>query len=115
MGGIAKRRHSFGCHPSVLTRSSESIYPSAFQPTKTPQRHKVYVQDLVREYGARVWQAIHGEGGLVYVCGSSGKMPQAVREALIETFQNHGNMSREQAEAYLVTLEKSARYKQETW
>jgi sulfite reductase alpha subunit-like flavoprotein len=46
---------------------------------------------------------------------SSGKMPQAVREALIEVFQQEGHMSRADAEAYLVKMEKDSRYKQETW
>jgi sulfite reductase alpha subunit-like flavoprotein len=42
-------------------------------------------------------------------------MPQAIREALIEVFQQHGEMERDGAEAYLVGMEKSGRYKQETW
>lgn len=42
-------------------------------------------------------------------------MPQAIREALIEAFQSHGEMAREDAEAYLAQMEKSGRYKQETW
>jgi sulfite reductase alpha subunit-like flavoprotein len=42
-------------------------------------------------------------------------MPQAVREALIEAFQEHGSIDREGAEAYLVGMEKSGRYRQETW
>ena len=42
-------------------------------------------------------------------------MPQAVREALIEVFQSEGNLSRDDAEAFLVSMEKSGRYKQETW
>ena len=42
-------------------------------------------------------------------------MPQAVREALIEVFQAEGSLSREDAENYLLTMEKEARYKQETW
>jgi sulfite reductase alpha subunit-like flavoprotein len=42
-------------------------------------------------------------------------MPQAVREALIEVFQEHGKTDREGAEAYLVSMEKSGRYRQETW
>jgi sulfite reductase alpha subunit-like flavoprotein len=42
-------------------------------------------------------------------------MPQAVREALIECFQKHGSLSREEAEGYLAAMEKSGRYKQETW
>jgi sulfite reductase alpha subunit-like flavoprotein len=42
-------------------------------------------------------------------------MPQAIREALIEVFQRHSEMERDDAEAYLVGMEKSGRYKQETW
>jgi sulfite reductase alpha subunit-like flavoprotein len=42
-------------------------------------------------------------------------MPQAVREALIEVFQQQGSMSREDAETYLIRMEKSGQYKQETW
>lgn len=51
----------------------------------------------------------------MYVCGSSGKMPQAVREALIEAFQEHGKIERGEAEAYLAGMEKAGRYRQETW
>lgn len=42
-------------------------------------------------------------------------MPQAVRESLIEVFQQQGNISRDDAEAYLIAMEKTGRYKQETW
>lgn len=73
------------------------------------------MQDLVRQQSALVYSAIVKHGGMVYICGSSGKMPQAVREALIEGFQSNGEMGREDAEAYLVALEKTGRYKQETW
>jgi sulfite reductase alpha subunit-like flavoprotein len=52
---------------------------------------------------------------MVYICGSSGKMPQAVREALIEVFQMQGDMAREDAEGYFAKMEKEGRYKQETW
>lgn len=79
------------------------------------QRQKVYVQDLVRQQSQKVYDAVVNKSGIIYICGSSGKMPQAVREALIEGFQEHGELSREDAEAYLVALEKSGRYRQETW
>jgi sulfite reductase alpha subunit-like flavoprotein len=62
-----------------------------------------------------VYDALANRNGLVYICGSSGKMPQAIREALIETFQKHGAVEREGAEAYLAAMEKTGRYKQETW
>ncbi|CAI6336944.1 unnamed protein product [Periconia digitata] len=79
------------------------------------QLQKVYVQDLVRQQSAGIYRALGQLSGIVYLCGSSGKMPQAVREALIEVFQKEASMPREDAEAYLVNMEKSGRYKQETW
>ncbi|KAF2204266.1 sulfite reductase flavo protein alpha-component [Delitschia confertaspora ATCC 74209] len=79
------------------------------------QRQKVYVQDLIREHGQQVYDALANRNGLIYICGSSGKMPQAVRESLIEVFQGHSGQGREEAEKYLAEMEKSGRYKQETW
>ncbi|KAI9832789.1 MAG: hypothetical protein M1819_004009 [Sarea resinae] len=86
------------------------------------QRQKIYVQDLVREHSALVYRLLHDLSGIIYICGSSGKMPQAVREALIEAFQKEAPRDgsgpvgdRDAAEAYLLTMEKEGRYKQETW
>ncbi|KAI9885183.1 MAG: hypothetical protein M1823_003022 [Watsoniomyces obsoletus] len=79
------------------------------------QRSKIYVQDLIRQQAELVYQLLHEQSGLVYICGSSGKMPQAVREALIEVFQGRGGIDRPGAEAYLLKMEKEGRYKQETW
>lgn len=87
----------------------------SLRPLIHTQRQKVYVQDLVRQQGGAIFDALANHDGIVYLCGASGKMPQAVREALIEVCSNVGNMEREAAEAYLVTMEKTGRYKQETW
>lgn len=85
------------------------------------QQQKSYVQDVIRQNFPLFFEALHDMRGSVYICGSSGKMPQAVREALIETFQNGGaplagqSYTRSQAEEYLIGMEKVGRYKQETW
>lgn len=79
------------------------------------QKQKVYVQDLVREQAELVYRLLHQQSGIVYICGSSGRMPQAVREALIEVFEGRGPMDRAAAESYLLSMEKEGRYKQETW
>ncbi|KAJ5573613.1 uncharacterized protein N7459_008040 [Penicillium hispanicum] len=85
------------------------------------QAQKVYVQDTIRHNFQLFFRLLHEMQGSVYICGSSGRMPQAVREALIEAFQNGGTpvpgqpYSRSQAEEYLIGMEKSGRYKQETW
>lgn len=42
-------------------------------------------------------------------------MPQAVREALIEVFEQEGHLERAAAETHLMHMEKNGRYQQETW
>lgn len=79
------------------------------------QKQKIYVQDLIKEQYELVHRLICDRGALVYVCGSSGKMPNAVRVALTEVFTKCGNMRQGDAEAYLQAMEKDGRYKQETW
>ncbi|OJJ64928.1 hypothetical protein ASPSYDRAFT_54318 [Aspergillus sydowii CBS 593.65] len=83
------------------------------------QKQKVYVQDVIKENSSLVFNLLHDKGGAVFVCGSSGRMPQAVRESLTEAFQS-GNeagtqsFSRREAEDHLMGMEKTGRYKQET-
>jgi sulfite reductase alpha subunit-like flavoprotein len=85
------------------------------------QQQKVYVQDRVREHAEVIFNMLHEDGGSVFICGSSGRMPQAVREALIGCFQHRNAPSgsstynREQAEHFLLEMEKTGSYKQETW
>lgn len=79
------------------------------------QSHKVYVQNLIRQHSDSVYRMLHDGVGLVYVCGSSGKMPQAVRAALADVFRDVGSLDQKDAESYMEAMEKEGRYKQETW
>lgn len=79
------------------------------------QEHKIYVQDLIKKHSHAVYGHLHDRGGLVYVCGSSGKMPKAVRAALVDVFRECGDMDQRDAEGFLEAMEREGRYKQETW
>lgn len=79
------------------------------------QGQKIYVQDLINQHSTEVFRLLHDLGGTVYVCGSSGKMPIAVRNALIMAFQRSGSIDHQSCEEYLLQMEKEGRYKQETW
>lgn len=92
-------------------RMSLTVHPAFSR----DQDHKIYVQDLIRQHSDSVYDLFHAGGGFVYVCGSSGKMPVAVRAALVDVFKDAGNMEQKDAEAYMVAMEKEGRYKQETW
>lgn len=46
---------------------------------------------------------------------SSGKMPQAVREALLDVMEKESKITRSQVEAWFKHMETMGRYQQETW
>jgi sulfite reductase alpha subunit-like flavoprotein len=81
------------------------------------QPEKIYVQDIIREEGQMIEYLIREEGAIIYVCGSSGKMPLAVREALIDvcTEFNPHKLSRERIQSHFEALERHGHYVQETW
>ncbi|KAJ9647570.1 NAPDH-dependent diflavin reductase [Knufia peltigerae] len=105
------------------------------------QREKVYIQDRIRERSGLIWEYLRENHATIIVCGSSGQMPKAVRQALVDALieqaqkrRSEGSLthhtesiaasddetenpieSHEDAEKYLARLEKEGRYKQETW
>ena len=93
----------------------ESLPLQVFTAFSRDQKQKVYVQNLIKEQSSLVYRLLHDLGGIVYVCGSSGRMPKAVRIALTEAFAEAGCMHQGDAEALLQAMEKEGRYKQETW
>ena len=79
------------------------------------QKGKAYVQDLIRRHSQLVCDMIYRQNAIVFVCGSSGKMPQAVRDALISALEREVPLERTAAELCIASMEKQDRYKQETW
>ncbi|ETN40379.1 uncharacterized protein HMPREF1541_04656 [Cyphellophora europaea CBS 101466] len=81
------------------------------------QATKVYVQDQIRDHGETIASMMQDGRTVVIVCGASGQMPKAVRQALIDVLAQNGQwrMLPEEAEEYVADMEKRGRYKQETW
>lgn len=87
------------------------IYPAFSR----DQKHKQYVQDLIAQNSKTVYKIICLEQGIIFVCGSSGKMPLAVRTAIKGAIVKESSMSEADAESYMTMMERNNRYKQETW
>ena len=73
------------------------------------QRHKVYVQDRLREQAARVWNWIDS-GAHFYVCGDAKRMAKDVDAALHDIVAGQSGMSDEDAAAYVQAMAKQRRY-----
>ncbi|WP_425318988.1 assimilatory sulfite reductase (NADPH) flavoprotein subunit [Vibrio panuliri] len=78
------------------------------------QQEKVYVQHRLLENGAQVWQWIE-DGAYLYVCGDATRMAKDVHEALVSIAQEHGKLSKEQAEEFINNLRKEKRYQRDVY
>lgn len=73
------------------------------------QRHKVYVQDRMREHGAQLWSWLQ-DGANFYVCGDAHRMAKDVDQALRDIATAHGNLTPEAAAVYVKQLAADKRY-----
>lgn len=78
------------------------------------QEYKIYVQDRMREQGAEIYKWLEA-GGHFYVCGDASRMAKDVDDALHEIVAQHGNMSADEASAYVKQLASDARYQRDVY
>jgi sulfite reductase (NADPH) flavoprotein alpha-component len=71
---------------------------------------KTYVQDRLRRQGRDVYAWLE-EGAYLYVCGDSAHMAPDVHAALTDIVSEHGGLDRDEAGAYLSTLQRDRRYR----
>ncbi|RLV93635.1 NADPH-dependent diflavin oxidoreductase 1 [Spathaspora sp. JA1] len=79
-----------------------------------PAKYK-YVQDGLFDQYKLVGDLIINQSARIFVCGSSGKMPREVKLTFVEVIKKFGNMSDEEANKYIVSLEDNGRYKEDAW
>ncbi len=75
---------------------------------------RVYVQDLVRKQGNRVWELIEA-GATIYICGDGAAMEPDVKRALAALYSEEKQVTLEVADAWLNTMAKDGRYVLDVW
>ena len=73
------------------------------------QEKKVYVQHKMLEKKAQLWSWLQ-DGAIFYVCGDASRMAKDVDQALRTIAQEEGDMSEEDAAAWVKNLLKERRY-----
>ncbi|RHZ63323.1 hypothetical protein Glove_330g11 [Diversispora epigaea] len=79
------------------------------------QESKVYVQHRLLENQKYIWDLIYTRAGYFYVCGDAKNMARDVNNALIKIAQSCGEMSEEDATAYIKDLRGQGRYQEDVW
>ncbi|MBF7694391.1 molybdopterin-dependent oxidoreductase [Acinetobacter sp. EC115] len=73
------------------------------------QEQKVYVQDRMREHGAELWEWLE-QGAYFCICGDASRMAKDVDATLKQIICQFGDKSPEQAQNYLISMNKDKRY-----
>ncbi len=78
------------------------------------QETKIYVQDRMMERAARLWSWLQ-EGAHVYVCGDAKRMAKDVDAALHRIISEQGNLTEDEAKAYVSRLKSEKRYQRDVY
>ena len=87
----------------------------AFSRDGPPDEKKTYVQDVISRNAKTIYNYLIHRNGSLFISGSSGKMPQGIKESVIEIISTEQDISKEQAQEVHAKLERQGRWKQETW
>jgi sulfite reductase alpha subunit-like flavoprotein len=87
----------------------------AFSRDGPADEKKLYVQDIISQERTQIYDYLIRRNGTLFISGSSGKMPQSVKDAVIEIIKVEEGITREEALQVQISLEKTGRWKQETW
>ncbi|GMM38917.1 NAPDH-dependent diflavin reductase [Saccharomycopsis crataegensis] len=74
-----------------------------------------YVQDMLYYNKEVIYDMLMNRDGIIYLCGSSGKMPIQTRITIVSIIEECGKISKQEAEKVLLDFENEYRYLQETW
>lgn len=78
-------------------------------------QEKVYVQQLMLKQGDKLWKLINDEHAHVYVCGDGNQMAKDVDDTLRSVIEEHGKLSSQQTDEYVLQLAQSKRYQRDVW
>ena len=78
------------------------------------QAEKIYVQDRLKENASEVFSWLE-RGAHIYVCGDMSRMAKDVETALLDIIATQGQLSQEQANAYLKDLRNAKRYQKDVY
>ncbi|CAK9440462.1 uncharacterized protein LODBEIA_P45620 [Lodderomyces beijingensis] len=74
-----------------------------------------YVQNALIDQHELLGDLIYNQDAIIFVCGSSGKMPREVKLTFVEILKRYCKMGEEEAQKYIIDLEDTGRYKEDVW
>ncbi|XP_067007517.2 NADPH-dependent diflavin oxidoreductase 1 isoform X3 [Anabrus simplex] len=113
--GCRSQNADFHCKKEWLGLQKENLM-TLFCAFSRDQEEKVYVQHVLKQQASLVWDLVHEKNASIFIAGRAEKMPDDVREVLLNDVGClEGCLSEEEAANHIQLLETSGRLQMETW
>jgi sulfite reductase (NADPH) flavoprotein alpha-component len=112
--GDQKQAADFLYEDEIQSFQSSGLLTSLSTAFSRDQAEKVYVQHRMLQQGKEIFEWLQ-QGAHFYVCGDAKRMASDVDNALKQIVAEHGNMSAEEAAAYVANLTKTNRYQRDVY
>lgn len=112
--GCRRRTEDFIYEEELKSYESEGIVTlhTAFS---RDQVEKVYVTHVLEKNCEEIWRVIGENNGHFYICGDARNMANDVRNVILKVIQEKGEMTEQQALAYLKKMETQKRLSADVW
>jgi NADPH-dependent sulfite reductase flavoprotein alpha-component len=107
--GEQHRATDFYYQDELTTLNHDGVLTDLDLAFSRDQRAKVYVQDRMREHGAKLWSWLRA-GAHLYVCGDATRMAKDVDATLRSIVATHGHLAQAEADLFVRKLTAERRY-----
>ncbi|XP_071802445.1 NADPH-dependent diflavin oxidoreductase 1-like [Asterias amurensis] len=112
--GCRNSEKDYLCHSDWCPLVAQGLL-KVFTAFSRDQEDKIYVQHLMEENSALLWELINSQKACFFIAGNAKQMPKDVTEALKKIIRTRGNLNETETEDYLKDMERSRRFQVETW
>ncbi|WP_299744594.1 bifunctional cytochrome P450/NADPH--P450 reductase [Rossellomorea sp. y25] len=112
--GCRNPQHDFLYQEELEKAEQDGIVTLHTAFSRCPGKEKTYVQHRLVESAEDILPLLK-DGGRLYICGDGGKMAPDVEHTLVESYMHFYQTTREEAAAWLGSLEEDGRYAKDVW
>ncbi|MGG1631716.1 bifunctional cytochrome P450/NADPH--P450 reductase [Rossellomorea sp. NRS-1567] len=112
--GCRNPEHDFLYQEELEKAEQDGIVTLHTAFSRCPGQEKTYVQHRLAENAEDILPLLK-DGGRLYICGDGGKMAPDVERTLVECYMLFYQTTKEEADAWLGSLEEDGRYAKDVW
>lgn len=112
--GCRNPQHDFLYQEELEKAEQDGIVTLHTAFSRCPGQEKTYVQHRLAENAEDILPLLK-DGGRLYICGDGGKMAPDVENTLVESYMHFYQTTKEEAAAWLGSLEEEGRYAKDVW